>query len=289
MPIGSDATTRRPDGSMSLLVDLTASALDPSYAEVSQRRAAAAASPTPARPLQRLFIVSVLAVGLAVGVIGAQARRHAVDLDAARRALVHDVDARTAATDRLADQAATLRAQVTRSRLQALGVDSSGRAAEAQVEALELATGAVAVQGPGLVVTLNDASGSQSSSSERGGQAGEGRIYDRDIQDVVNALWASGAEAISVNDQRVTAQTAIRSAGEAILVDLRPLSPPYVLRAVGDVNTLEPTFVDGAVARRFQTWTSLYGLGFDVKRADNLQLPAANAPDLHLARAGQPS
>src|SRR5690348_571645 len=138
MPIGSDATMRRPDGSMSLLVDLTASALDPSYAEVSQRRAAAAKAPE--RPLQRLFIVSVLAVGLAVGVIGAQARRHAVDLDAARRALVHDVDARTAATDRLAAQADTLRADVSRSRLQALGVDSSGQAAEAQVEALELAT-----------------------------------------------------------------------------------------------------------------------------------------------------
>jgi uncharacterized protein YlxW (UPF0749 family) len=136
-------------------------------------------------------------------------------------------------------------------------------------------------------VTLDDAPVSNSSTAtDRGGQAGDGRIYDRDLQAVVNALWAAGAEAISVNDQRVTSQTAIRSAGEAVLVDLRPLSPPYLLRAVGDVNVLQPAFVDSATARRFQTWTSLYGLGFDVRRSGELRLPAAGSPDLRLARSG---
>ncbi len=118
---------------------------------------------------------------------------------------------------------------------------------------------------------------------------GNGRIYDRDVQDVANALWAVGAEAITVNDQRLTAQTAIRSAGEAVLVDFRPLSPPYVLRAVGNVDAMEPAFADGPTARRFTTWTSLYGIGFTVTRGQDLHLPAAGAPDLKVAKpAGGP-
>jgi uncharacterized protein YlxW (UPF0749 family) len=78
----------------------------------------------------------------------------------------------------------------------------------------------------------------------------------------------------------VSGQTAIRSAGEAILVDLRPLSPPYVLRAVGDRDRMEPAFVDSPTARKLQTWTSLYGLGFKVRRQSDLRLPAAASPGL---------
>ncbi|MGB8651828.1 MAG: DUF881 domain-containing protein, partial [Mycobacteriales bacterium] len=153
--------------------------------------------------------------------------------------------------------------------------------------ALELATGATAVRGPGIVVTLDDApDAGAAAASQRGGQLGDGRVYDRDLQDVVNALWLAGAEAVSINGQRLTALTAIRSAGEAILVDFRPLAPPYVVRAIGDVDTMEPAFVDGPTARRFQTWTSLYGIGFDVARARDLRLPSAGTPDLRLARPG---
>jgi uncharacterized protein YlxW (UPF0749 family) len=279
---------RRVDGSMSLLVDMSAAALDPSYAEAASKRRSG--SGRPALSLSRRLLGGVLLVGLGTGVAAAQARQRADEVGASRRALVSDVQDRTKATDRLADQAAALRTSVSTTRAQVLGADARGRDAAAQVAALELATGAVAVRGPGLVVTLDDAPVSNSSTAtDRGGQAGDGRIYDRDLQAVVNALWAAGAEAISVNDQRLTSQTAIRSAGEAVLVDLRPLSPPYLLRAVGDVDALEPAFVDSATARRFQTWTSLYGLGFDVRRSGELRLPAAGSPDLRLARSGGPS
>ena len=91
---------------------------------------------------------------------------------------------------------------------------------------------------------------------------------------------------MSINGQRLTSQTAIRSAGEAILVDFRPLAPPYRLRAIGDVDRMEPRFADGPVARRFQTWTSLYGLRFAIARSDELRLPAAALPDLRVATAG---
>ena len=274
----------RLDGSMSLLVDMSEAALDPSYAEAAARRRLG--TPPPGLSMSHRLLVGVLLVGLGTGVAAAQARERADEVGASRRGLLDDVRERTAATDRLAARAASLRAEVGATRARALGADARGREAADQVAALELVSGGVAVRGPGLVVTLDDARDATGRSGGRGGQTGDGRIYDRDVQDVVNALWAAGAEAISVNGQRLTSQTAIRSAGEAVLVDLRPLSPPYVLRAIGDVDALEPAFVDSPTARRFQTWTSLYGLGFEVRRARELRLPAAGAPDLRLARSG---
>lgn len=291
-------TTTRPDprvdGSMSLLVDMTAAALDPSYGDAAARRAGAvtaAGTGQAARRRTSLLVCGVLVVaGLITGVAAAQVRRDAEQVGSLRDSLVEDVRRQTQESDQLAETAAQLRREVTAVRAQALGQDDRGRAAADQVAALELATGGVAVRGPGLVVTLDDAPDTRDDvAAGRGGQLGDGRIYDRDLQDVVNALWGAGAEAVAVNGQRLTAQTAIRSAGEAVLVDFRPLSPPYALHAVGDVDQMEPAFADGPTARRFQTWTSLYGLGFDIARSADLHLPAAAAPDLRLARpAGSP-
>lgn len=275
---------RRPDGSMSLLVDMSGAALDPSYAEAAARRVAH--GKRPGLRLSGRVLLGLVVVGLGTGTAAAQARRRADEVGESRRALVADVRERTAATDRLADEAARLRSSVSRTRTLLLGADGRGRQAAALVTALELASGAVPVHGPGIVVTLDDAPNATSESASRGGQSGDGRVFDRDVQDAVNALWAAGAEAVTVNNQRLTVQTAIRSAGEAVLVDLRPLSPPYVLRALGEVDTLEPAFVDSPTARRFQTWTSFYGLRFQVRRGDDLRLPAAGPPDLHLARPG---
>jgi uncharacterized protein YlxW (UPF0749 family) len=110
-----------------------------------------------------------------------------------------------------------------------------------------------------------------------------GRIQDRDLQSLVNALWAAGAEAVSVGGQRLAPTTTIRAAGEAILVDLRPVQSPYTLAAVGDPATLLPRFADSEAARRFQSYTDLYGIQFTVRSAKDLQLPAATDPDLRYA------
>lgn len=279
---------------MSLLVDMTAAALDPSYGDAAARKAGSGShdggerAPGRRRIPRRLTALLVL-VGVGTGVAAAQVRQHAGDVGSVRRSLLADVRRETRETDQLAAQADRLRTQVQHVRDQGLGEGARGRSTAAQLAALELVTGGVAVHGPGLVVRLDDAPDvSTDNTTSRGGQLGAGRIYDRDVQDVVNALWAAGAEAITINGQRLTAQTAIRSAGEAVLVDFRPLSPPYVLRAVGNVDAMEPAFADGATARRFTTWTSLYGIGFDISRAQDLRLSAAGAPDLRVAHPEGP-
>lgn len=271
------SSLRRIDGSMSLLVDLMHHAEDPAYAEAAASRAMVSAlrsRPAPRRALRGALVLA--AVGLATGTAGAAVRVSADEGGAGRAALVAEVHRRTAESDTLARHAQSLRSDVAARREAALAGDDAAR-----LRALELASATVAVTGPGVVAVLDDRPAGQGTGPglPRGGQVGSGRVLDRDLQDLVNGLWAAGAEAISVNDLRLTARTAIRSAGEAILVDYRPLSPPYVVRAIGAPGRLEPAFVDGRAGRRIATYTSLYGLGFQVHGEDGLRLPAGTVPE----------
>src|SRR5206468_3747517 len=100
----------------------------------------------------------------------------------------------------------------------------------------------VAVKGPGLEVVLRDPPVRSTSASA--GRAGSvpinaGHILtDRDVRSVVNQLWANGAEAISVNGIRLTPTSAIRFAGQAVLVDFQPITSPYTVRAIGNADGL---------------------------------------------------
>ena len=68
----------------------------------------------------------------------------------------------------------------------------------------------------------------------------------KDLQFVTNALWGSGAEAVSINGKRLTSTSAIRFAGSALIVDYRPLTRPYVITALGDPKRFPAAFADGA-------------------------------------------
>ena len=292
---------RRVDGSMSLLVDMMANTLDEAYAERAARTAAGQ-DPVPTGPHQtarrrarRLGpLVGLVAVGVLTGTAIGEVRDRQAAGQGLRSGLADEVRERTAQSDELAARAAALRDEVAVVREQALGADAAGREAARRLAALGAASATTPVRGPGLVVRLDDAPAGDGAGTEplRGGTAPEGRVLDRDLQDVVNGLWAAGAEAVAINGQRLSALTAVRSAGDSILVDLRPLSPPYVVQAVGDPATLELEFVDGPSGRRLTTFTSLYGIVFDVRRDDSLTLPGSSTPELRAVRpdpSGGPS
>ncbi len=219
------------------------------------------------------------------GTAVAEVRERSVASQDLRGELAAEVAQRTRASDDLARRAAALRDDVAGVRAQALGTDAEGRAARELLTSLGAASATTAVRGPGVVVTLDDAPTGEDAGADplRGGTVPEGRVGDADLQDVVNGLWAAGAEAVAVDGQRLTALSAIRSAGESVLVDLRPLSPPYVVEAVGDASRLEVRFVDGPSGRRLATLGQLYGIRSEVARADELDLPAAGTPDLRAA------
>lgn len=268
--------------SMLLLRNLVANSLDEGYA----RAAAERGDRTPRAGGGWLVAGGLLAVGLLLAAAFTQTRARAGSVAEARDALVAQVQRRTQANEaarRLLDRQ---RAEVQRRQREVLTLTAQGAGLARQLDRLSAATGAAPVVGPGMVVRLDDASPDTGGAGvdPRAETSTEGRVSDRDLQTVVNEVWAAGAEAVAVNGQRLTAQSAIRAAGEAVLVDFRPLSPPYVVRAIGDPARLRPAFVDGFGGSYLQALGE-YGITSAVRDAERLTLPASVGVGLRYAVA----
>lgn len=151
--------------------------------------------------------------------------------------------------------------------VQQLRQASESEMATKELEMLKMGAGVMAVQGPGVVVTIDD--------SKRPSKPGENPnlylIHDDDILKVINELWAAGAEAISINEQRLIASSEIRCAGPTLSVNNTRYSPPYDIRAIGDPQTLETALkMRGGVVETLQFW----GIQVAVKRQETVKIPA---------------
>jgi uncharacterized protein YlxW (UPF0749 family) len=218
--------------------------------------------------------------GLLLATSAVQARHRAPSVAKVRAALVGQVRDKTHAVESLQTQLTDVQERVAIQRDSALRATSAGRDQSDEVTLLEEVNGGVAMRGPGVRVVLDNGKVPEPGEAEDGLST----IYDRDIQAIVNALWASGAEGVAVNGRRLTVQTAIRAAGDAILVDFRPLSPPYTIEAIGDPRTLEARFSDTKTARLYRTWRSIYGIRFTVSSHKQIQLPASSHLSVRYAR-----
>lgn len=260
---------------MSLLTSLIDNALDEGYAEAAARREAAPDGTSGRNGW--VLAGGLVMIGLLFATAAAQARDRAPAAAQARDALTAEIEERTAATDRLEGDLQELRASVDAAREDALGLTTTGSELAARLTDLGVVTGAAAVRGPGLVVHLQDADleETEDGGDPRGEQtSNEGRVSDRDLQTIVNEVWAAGAEAVAINGQRLTALSAIRSAGQAILVDFRPLSPPYDLVAVGDADAMRSRLVEGFGGSYLQVLQN-YGISYSVQTRDSVRLPAS--------------
>ncbi|MGE5828734.1 MAG: DUF881 domain-containing protein [Micromonosporaceae bacterium] len=273
------STAPEPSGSAhtpDMLLQLFRDPLEPGYADAAARRAARqAAGEPPSRWRQRGAALLRTATLIATGFLLAVAYRHAVaaapDRTQAQAGLVEEVHAAQARTDELRRQADDVRDQVNRLQESTLG----GSAEELRrVRDLSAATGLAKVTGDGAVVRLTDAPAPIDPTTGRPADAAAERVLDRDLQNVVNGLWSSGAEAITLGGQRLTATSTIRAAGEAILVDFRPVTSPYEILAIGPAD-LAQRFNRTSAAADMRGLADRYGLGFSVRPATDLVLPAA--------------
>jgi uncharacterized protein YlxW (UPF0749 family) len=142
---------------------------------------------------------------------------------------------------------------------------------QAQVEAVEAPAGLTDVEGTGLVVTLED--------SSRGFDPGRVDpnslvIHETDLRAVVNALFAGGAEAVSINDSRVLSTTGIRCVGNTLYLNGRLYAPPFVIRAVGDPFELGNALDRDPAVENFRRVAAEFDLGYDVAEAESLRIPA---------------
>lgn len=230
----------------------------------------ASPNPGPAAPsaLRRLLpsspraALSVLVVTLASGLL------FAISASAASSALHSDSDliglVRTSQ-----DEVAALDEQVSGLKAQLDAYSNPSEKPASTVPALA----AQPVRGPGVTITLTDA---PPESLARGATPNDLVIHQQDIEDVMNALWNGGAEAMTVQDVRVTGRTVIRCIGNVILVDGESFSPPYVVKAIGDPAQLRRKVEENPRIVNYKTYVALYGLGWEMTSEDELVLPAAN-------------
>ncbi len=180
----------------------------------------------------------------------------------------------------LAATAAELRAAVDRLAQQAQDDDPLAD----QLAELSRNAQLTAVAGPAVTVTLSDAP----LSVKPAGVPDELLIvHQQDIQAVVNALWHGGAEAMTIQGQRVTAQTGIKCVGNTVVLHGVPYAPPYVVTAIGDQLALEAALADSAHLQVYREYVAAYRLGYAQERESAVTLPGYQGP-LELRFAGSP-
>ncbi|MGW7070753.1 DUF881 domain-containing protein [Streptomyces sp. NPDC054855] len=265
---------RRPDASMSLLNTVMDHSLDEGYAEAAARKKAAGAGGVP-RPLRaKLGLALGLVLAALVVTVGAAQARIAAPVVAKERAeLIDRIESATSDADELEGDVETLRDDVGERQREALKKHGGS-----QGELVSLLSGATKVHGAGVKLVVDDAKEADQGGGgprESAGFSDTGRVRDRDMQRVVNGLWQSGAEAIAINDQRLTALSAIRAAGDAILVDNKPLVPPYTVLAVGDGQRLSTRFQNSRDGQYLHALQENFGVRTSISVQDDVRLPAA--------------
>ncbi|MFD7924155.1 DUF881 domain-containing protein [Streptomyces sp. NPDC059740] len=264
----------RPDASMSLLTNVMDHSLDDGYAQAAARRAATGRQGLPRTVRAKLVLAGGLVLAALVVTLGAaQAQVSAPTLAKERQELIDRINRETSDADSLQGRVDSLRNQVDTMQQQALHPQDRSKA-----ELLALLTGSTKASGPGVKLVVDDA---KEAVSDAGGPretndfSDTGRVRDRDMQRVVNGLWQSGAEAISINGQRLTSLSAVRAAGDAILVDNRPLVPPYTVLALGDGQRLSTAFQDSPDGQYLHALQDNYGVRTAISAEKDLTLPAA--------------
>jgi uncharacterized protein YlxW (UPF0749 family) len=265
---------RRPDASMTLLTSMLERPLDPSYQAAADRRRAAGEAPATSSRTALVFIMMLL-TGLLFA-IGAQALRPKPTAAATVRGeLVSRIESlQTRSTEQEA-KVTTLSKQVRD--LEDLALQQSGSDdLTTQIKQLEVGAAAVPLKGPGLTLTIDDApsvdadanAGSRPSSGFQ-----EGRVTSGDLQIVVNGLWGAGAEAIAINGHRLSSTAAIRFAGQAIIVDFRPLARPYVITALGDPKGMQQIFEPSFAGVYLDQLTQEFQIRSSLTTSDDLTVP----------------
>ncbi len=269
----------------SLLRSLLSEHLDPGYAA-----AAAARGPAPPSGRQRTFswlwqALAALLVAVVFAAAVAQARSVAPGERTAQQVLTRTVRSTEVTATELARRRSALSTQVDDIQRHALTDNAAGQRLLSRLDMLSLAAASTPIVGPGLSVTVTDpgAGPNLSDVSKQRVTGSRQIILDRDLQLVVNSLWASGAEAIALGGVRLGPNVTIRQAGGAILVDNTPASSPFTIVAIGPPNTMRETFDHSPGLQRLRLLESSYSVGVTVNVGDALALPAGSIRDLKFA------
>ncbi|GEK20041.1 DUF881 domain-containing protein [Cellulomonas xylanilytica] len=273
---GSGEVQRSPDASMTLINEFYRRPLDPGYADAAARRAAGS---EPRRTRRSTVGLVALAIGLGLGATAATLalRQPTTSVQEARELLESQIAQRSEEADATQADITAMTEQIATLQEDLLG--DEGRPVSDQIDEVAVEAAVMPVTGRGLRLVLTDAPSDDPDVVDP-----MSRVQDVDLQIVVNGLWAAGAEAIAVNGQRLSAMTAIRSAGDAVLVDLVPLASPYTVEVVGDATHMQTELARAAAGQHLATLRTTFGIGVQLSSQSKLELPGTGLVTMYSAR-----
>jgi uncharacterized protein YlxW (UPF0749 family) len=225
-----------------------------------------------------LVPVACLLAGLLFGTSAETAR--GTDLRADRQpdlaALITDTERRVGS---YADQVTALQEQVDA--LDAASAKTDGRVADSRRDADALAgpVGLVPVRGPALSITLDDAPRRPDGSLPPNARnVDDVVVHQQDVQAVVNALWAGGADAMTIMGQRIIATGAVKCVGNTLLLYGRVYSPPFRIVAIGDPTRLRRALDRSNGVQEYRLAAAYFGLKYEVQEDREVTLPGYDGP-----------
>jgi uncharacterized protein YlxW (UPF0749 family) len=269
----------------SLLRSLLSDHLDPGYAAAAEARATDSKGRA-SRQAWMWQICGALVIAAVFAAAVAQARSTAPGVRETQQVLAGSVKSAEATTNEATARRNALAAQVDAERRGRLEGDERGQQLLGGLDQANFAAAATPVIGPGLTITVTDPGMSKDLTdvSKERLPGSQQVILDRDLQLLVNSLWVSGAEAISVGGVRIGPNVTIRQAGGGILVDNQPINSPYVVLAVGPPHSMQDVFDRSPGLQRLRLLETGYGVGVNVSSGDGLTLPAGSVRDVNFAK-----
>ena len=255
---------------MSLLTSLFDEAVRSDYRTHSTTHHHESSMRIPRSAFGLVLVVALVGFILATAVVTVRAQQSTTA--AQRQDLLDRISVAESENARIDTEIAAREADVAVLSAEVLPNSAEGRVFADRVATAQSAAGYTSVSGSGVVLSMSDEP-----------DGGPGRVLDRDLQSVTNALWSVGATAIAINGIRLTSTTAIRSAGEAILVDYRPLALPYLITAVGPAD-LDVRLAESPEGSALRSLRQQYGIEWTLDSRE-VQVPASSAelPSLALS------
>jgi uncharacterized protein YlxW (UPF0749 family) len=255
------------------------------------RRALGGLRPRRKGQKQRGWSVGVPLIALAAGLLFTTSAKTADGTalrDDRRPQLAQLIEDKRGRLDNREKQAAQLRAQVDQDTAKLATVDGPVKSARERADALREPAGFTALTGPGVTVVLND-------SSRRAGEGGPNApdnddlvVHQGDVQAVVNALWAGGAEAMSIMEVRVISTSAVRCVGNTLLLHGQVFSPPFKITAIGEPTTMHQALESAEGVQQFRDAVADFGLGYQETVERNVSVRAYDgSSDLRSARVAE--
>jgi uncharacterized protein YlxW (UPF0749 family) len=246
--------------------------------------------PAPAPPPRRRWALLVPLIAALAGLLFTTSARTAAGTalrDDRRPELSRLITDTEAQVGRGVDTANDLRARIDAITKAQAGSDSRIQQQTQRADASRAAAGLVGVHGPGLLVALDDAPRRPDGSLPAGARPDDVVVHQQDVQSVVNALWAGGAEAMTIEGVRVISTSAVRCVGNTLLLHGRVYSPPFDIAAIGNAETMRAALGADPGVRAFQDAAAAYGLGYTIESRSDIVAPAFSGPvTLDYAQAG---